>query len=89
MFLATAGTGNHFIKPGSPWQNGFIESFNSRLRAECFDVEAFYNLADARVKLAEYRRDYNEERPHSSLGYAVPAAFAARLMGESQSSPSL
>ena len=89
VFLATAGTGSHFIKPGSPWQNGFIESFNSRLRAECLDVEAFYNLADARVKLAEYRRYYNEERPHSSLGYAAPAAFAARLAGEPQSSPSL
>jgi putative transposase len=88
VFLATAGTGSHFIKPGSPWQNGFIESFNSRLRAECLDVEAFYNLADAKVKLAEYRRYYNEERPHSSLDYAAPAAFAALLQGPGRASPS-
>ena len=89
VFLAQAGTGSHFIKPGSPWQNGFIESFNSRLRAECLDVEAFYNLADARVKLAEYRRYYNEERPHSSLGYVAPAEFAALLPDVGRASPSL
>lgn len=89
MFLAQAGTGSHFIEPGSPWQNGFIESFNSRLRAECLDVEAFHNLADARVKLAEYRRDDNEERPHSSLGYVAPAEFAALLPDVGRASPSL
>lgn len=89
VFLATAGTGSHFIKPGSPWQNGSTLIFNSRLRAECLDVEAFYNLADARVKLAEYRRYYNEERPHSSLGYVALAAYAAPHPDAGRASPSL
>ncbi|MFY9235232.1 MAG: IS3 family transposase, partial [Fimbriimonadaceae bacterium] len=73
VFLVKSGTQSRFIKPGSPWQNGHAESFVSRLRAELLDVEAFHNLADAQVKLALYRRFYNEERPHSSLGYRPPA----------------
>jgi transposase InsO family protein len=73
VFLSRSGTSSRFIKPGSPWQNGFAESFMSRLRAECLDVEAFYNLADAEVKLSLYRSFYNWQRPHSSLGYRTPA----------------
>lgn len=73
VFLAQSGTQSRFIKPGAPWQNGHAESFVSRLRAELLDVEAFYNLADAQVRLAVYRRFYNEQRPHSSLGYRTPA----------------
>jgi putative transposase len=80
VFLSQSGTGAHFIKPGSPWQNGHIESFNSRLRAECLDVEVFYNLADAQMKLAVYRRWYNEERPHSSLDGLPPAVFRSRCL---------
>ncbi len=73
VFLAQSGTESRFIRPGSPWQNGYVESFNSRLRAELLDVEVFHNLAEAQVKLAIFRRFYNEERPHSSLGYRTPA----------------
>ena len=75
--LVQSGTESRFIKPGSPWQNGHAESFVSRLRAELLDVEVFHNLADAQVKLALYRRFYNEERPHSSLGYRPPAVAHA------------
>ena len=88
VFLAGADTRAHFIKPGSPWQNGHVESFNSRLRAECLDVELFHNLADARLKLAVYRRYYNEERPHSSLGYETPSAALARFLGSTRATPS-
>jgi putative transposase len=74
VFLSNSGTESRFIRPGSPWQNGYAESLISRLRAELLDVEAFHNLADAEVKLSLYRRFYNEERPHSSLRYRTPAA---------------
>jgi putative transposase len=73
VFLAQSSTESRFIKPGSPWQNGFAESFMSRIRADLLDVEVFYNLTDAQIKLAVYRRYYNEQRPHSSLGYRTPA----------------
>jgi hypothetical protein len=89
VFLSQSGTGAHFIKPGSPWQNAFIESFNSRLRAECLDVEVFYNLADAQMKLAVYRRFYNEERPHSTIGRMAPATFRERYSDSSRATPSL
>ena len=74
VFLSQSGIQSRFIKPGSPWQNGHAESFVSRLRAELLDVEAFNNLVDAQLKLAIYRRYYNEQRPHSALGYRTPAA---------------
>jgi len=73
VFLSQSGTQSRFIKPGSPWQNAFVESFNSTLRRDCLDVEEFYNLADAQVKLRVFKRYYNEERPHSSLGNRPPA----------------
>jgi transposase InsO family protein len=73
VFLSQSGTQSRFIQPGSPWQNGHAESFVSRLRAELLDVEVFHSLADAQVKLAIYKRYYNEQRPHSSLGYRTPA----------------
>ncbi|MBL8064671.1 MAG: transposase family protein [Chthonomonadaceae bacterium] len=73
VFLSRSGTQSRFIKSGSPWQNGLAESFVSRLRAELLDVEVFHNLADAQVKLALFRRFYNEQLPHSSLGYMTPA----------------
>lgn len=76
VFLARSGTQSRFIKPGSPWQNGHAESFMSRFRAECLDVEVFVNPADAQVKIAVYRRFYNEQRRHSSLGRRTPSAFA-------------
>ena len=60
-------------------QNGRCESFNGRLREECLRVSWFENLFDAREKIADWRKDYNEQRPHSSLGYQTPAEFAAAM----------
>jgi len=78
VWLPLSGTESRFIKPGSPWQNGKIESFNGRLRAEFLNAEVFLNLADAQLKLRLFRRFYNEERPHSSLGYLTPTTFKDR-----------
>src|SRR5208282_6722525 len=66
-----------FIEPGKPIQNAFIESFNSRLREECLNEQVFLSLDDARRKIEHWRHQYNRARPHSSLGYLVPAEFAA------------
>lgn len=71
-----------YIEPGSPWQNAYGESFNGRLRDECLNMEWFRNLWEAQVVIAQWRRHYNEERPHSSLAYQSPQAF--RLAYESQ-----
>jgi len=70
------------IQPGKPMQNGRCESFNGRLREECLRVSWFENLFDARRKIADWRRDYNEARPHSSLNYHTPAEFAALSYGK-------
>jgi len=68
------------IEPGRPMQNGHIESFNGRFRDECLNANWFLTLADARAKIEAWRREYNRERPHSSLGYLSPEEFAARQM---------
>ena len=65
-----------FIRPGKPVENSYIESFNGRLRDECLNVEVFFALSDVRDKLARWRNDYNQMRPHSALRDATPAAFA-------------
>lgn len=67
------------IQPGKPVQNGQAESFNGRLRDECLNANWFTNLADARNKIAQWKQDYNGERPHSSLGYRTPNEFAEIL----------
>jgi len=66
-----------FIRPGRPVENGYIESFNGKLRDECLNVEVFFHLADAWRKLHLWRRDYNHHRPHSALADRTPASFAA------------
>ena len=66
-----------FIEPGSPWENGYIESFNGKLRDELLNGEIFYTLQEARVLIEMWRRHYNQVRPHSSLGYRPPAPEAA------------
>ena len=66
------------IQPGKPTQNARVESFHGRLREECLAVSWFQNLFDARRKIAAWRKEYNEERPHSSLGYRTPKEFAAQ-----------
>jgi transposase InsO family protein len=65
-----------YIKPGSPWENGHIESFHDKLRDECLNRELFGTLAEARVILEGWRMEYNDRRPHSSLGYRTPGEFA-------------
>jgi putative transposase len=67
-----------YIAPGSPWENGFTESFHSRLRDEFLATEVFESLAAARKLTRTWKDDYNHYRPHSSLGYVAPAEFAAR-----------
>ncbi len=74
--------GWHYIAPGKPQQNGFIESFNGRLRDELLNETLFRSLPHARQALETWRRDYNEQRPHSSLGWMTPRAYASALIGE-------
>ncbi len=74
-WLAELNVGPLYIEPGAPWQNAYSESFNARFRDELLDREIFTTLAEAKVLVEEYRREYNAERPHSSLGYQTPAAF--------------
>ena len=78
-WCATADIQTLYIEPGSPWQNGVIESFHSRFRAECLTPEIFFSIAEARVVVEDYRRVYNQQRPHSSLGYKTPDEFAQAL----------
>lgn len=68
-----------FIDPGKPWQNGSNESFNGKLRDECLGMQWFKNRIDAKILIEEFRRQYNEVRPHSSLGQLTPAEFKRRL----------
>ena len=65
-----------FIEPGSPWENGYIESFNGKLRDELLNREIFTTLIEARILIEQWRREYNQVRPHSSLGYQPPAPEA-------------
>jgi len=67
----------HFITPGSPWENGYIESFNGKFRDECLNENWFLGLDDARRKIAAWKWDYNHVRPHSALEYMTPMEFAA------------
>ena len=68
----------HFIRPGKPVDNAFIESFNGRLRDECLNLNWFASMEQARRVIKEWRLDYNNDRPHSSLGYLTPAEFVIR-----------
>lgn len=69
-----------FIRPGKPVENGFIESFNGKLRDECLNTEIFFTLEDARHKLERWRKDYNEQRPHSALGGLPPMEHLRRVV---------
>jgi putative transposase len=72
-----------FIRPGKPVENGYIESFNGRLRDECLNVEVFLDLADAQSKIERWKRDYNQQRPHSALADRTPQEFALAVMQRS------
>jgi putative transposase len=74
----------HYIEPGKPAQNAFIESFNSRLRDECLNEYLFSSLNEAREIIENWRQDYNRARPHSSLGALTPNEFAQRHVKEAQ-----
>jgi putative transposase len=76
-----------FIRPGRPVENGFIESFNGRLRDECLNLHLFWSIEDACDKLETWRKDYNTERPHSALANLPPAAFAASTMRRDKPQP--
>jgi transposase InsO family protein len=76
-WLARRGAETLYIEPGSPWENAYSETFNSRLRDELLDREVFETLKEAKVLPEDHRPDYNHRRPHSSLGYRTPAEFAA------------
>ena len=75
-WLSRLGVKTLFIEPGSPWENGYIESFNSRLRDELLNGELFTTLLEAKVLIEDWRRHYNTVRPHSALGYKPPAPEA-------------
>ena len=75
-WLNRLGVKTLFIEPGSPWENGYIESFNGKLRDELLDREIFTTLEEAKVLIEQWRRDYNHVRPHSALGYQPPAPEA-------------
>ena len=75
-WLRNLGTGPLYIEPGSPWENGYCESFNGRLRDECLNGEIFYSLKEAQIVIENWRREYNTVRPHASLGYRPPAPGA-------------
>lgn len=77
-FLEAIDVGTSYIEPGSPWQNGYVESFNSRFRDECLNCEEFMTVQEARVIIEHWRQSYNHRRPHGSLDGLTPAAFASR-----------
>ena len=72
-WIAVVGAKTAYIEPGSPWENGYIESFNARLRDELLNGEIFYTLREAKIVIESWRRHYNAIRPHASLGYKPPA----------------
>jgi len=72
-WLSQLGVKTLFIEPGSPWENGYVESFNGKLRDELLNREIFTTLIEARILIEQWRKEYNQVRPHSSLGYQPPA----------------
>jgi putative transposase len=92
-WIAAVGAKTAYITPGSPWENGFIESFNARLRDELLNGEIFYTLREAQIVIESWRRHYNTVRPHASIGYRPPApevfvpALAAWPASQSRPTP--
>jgi putative transposase len=77
-WMVDAGLATLYVDPGAPWENGYAESFNSKVRDELLNAEEFGSLLEAKVLGKEWKREYNQERPHSSLGYQTPAEFGAQ-----------
>ena len=92
-WIAGVGAKTAYIAPGSPWENGYVESFNARLRDELLDGEIFYSLREAQILIESWRRHYNTVRPHGALGYRPPApevflpAFTAWPAARAQPAP--
>ena len=86
-WIDAVGAKTAFIEPGSPWENGYCESFNSKLRDELLNGEIFYSLAEARVVIEAWRVHYNTARPHSSPGYRPPAPMALHWPSRDGESP--
>src|ERR1022692_4420525 len=87
--LGSLGTGQLYIEPGRPWESGYRESFNGKLRDECLNGELFYSLKEAQILIEQWRVEYNTRRPHSALGYRppVPAAYSPLVLPNSVSQP--
>ena len=79
-WLNRVGVKTLFIEPGSPWENGYVESFNGKFRDECLNREIFDTVVEAKVLIERWRREYNQVRPHSALGYRPPAPQAILLL---------
>lgn len=88
-WLAKAGVKTLYIEPGSPWENGYVESFNGKLRDELLNGEVFDTLLEAKVLIERWRKHYNTKRPHSSLGYRPPAPEAFWPLPPSSGAPPL
>jgi putative transposase len=92
-WITAVGAKTAYIAPGSPWENGYVESFNARLRDELLNGEIFYSLREAKIVIESWRRHYNTVRPRASLGYRPPApevfvpAFAAWPAAPSRPAP--
>ena len=84
QWLEESGCSTLFIIAGSPWENGYIESFNDKLRDECLNREIFRNGKEAQTIVEAFRQEYNNYRPHSSLSYLTPAEFARRYYEKNQ-----
>lgn len=78
-WLSALGTRTLYIEPGSPWENGYIESFNGKLRDELLNQEIFYTLQEAKILIEHWRREYNQVSPRSALGYKPPAPEAVLM----------
>ena len=93
QWIAAVGAKTAYVAPGSPWENGYVESFNARLRDELLEGEIFYSLREAQIVIESWRRHTNAKRPHASLGYKPPApevfvpAFAAWPAAPPQPAP--
>lgn len=82
-------TGLHYIPPGSPWRNGYVESFNSRIRGECLNITSFYSLLHAQVIIGDWKQQYNEIRRHSAPGYLPPTEYARQCRHKGERTPRL
>jgi len=88
-WLAQLGTKTLYIEPGSPWENGYCESFNGKLRDECLRLEIFYSLKEAQVVIGAWRDHYNRVLPHSSLGYRPPAPVTLEAVTQQLPTPTI